>query len=138
MAANANPGSNIYTNYTGPNKYGSSPKDSNREAISYANAILTQDYTGRAMATPDATQDITSPTANLGASAIALTIPPNAVAVTIFSTAAFAFSEVGPAGGALSQSCAVPANTMVTLQLARQKFLYFTGTAALNFFFQTL
>jgi hypothetical protein len=138
MSGNATPGTNVWTAWPAPNKFGSSPKDSNREAIPYANAILTQDYTGRALSTPDPSQDVTSPTANLSTNAIALVIPPNAVTMTMQSTAAFQFSEVGPAGGALSQSYAQPAGVPITINVARQKFIYVTGTAALNFFFQTL
>lgn len=139
MAANANPDTtNVYTSANAPNKFGSPPNNSNRQPIAANSKILTQDFTGRALSTPDATQDVVSPTAVLTANAIALQIPPNAVTMTLISTAAFNFSEFGPAGGALTQSVAWPANTPVKIDVTRQKFLYATGTAALSFFFQTL
>jgi hypothetical protein len=138
MAASATPGTNVWTSNTAPNKLGSAPKDSNRESIPFASGIVTQDYTGRNASTPDATTDVTSPTAVLTANAIALIIPPNAVTITMNSTAAFAFGEVGPAGAPLTQSYLQPAGVPVTVNVARQKFLYVTGSAALNFFFQTL
>lgn len=144
--ANATPGSNVYqANAIGPNKYGGPPNNGNRQPLSHSNAILTQDYAGR-LAAPatnanpnaGAANDVISPTANLTANAIAITIPPNAVTITMVSSATFSFSEVGPAGGALSQSVAWPANTPVTLDVARQQFIYVTGTTPLSFFFQTL
>lgn len=139
MAANPNPDTtNVYTSATAPNKYGAPPNNGNRQPLAANNKILTQDYTGRALTVPDATQDVVSPTAALTANAIALQVPPNAVTATLISTAAFNFSEFGPAGGALTQSVAWPANTPVKLDVARQKFIYVTGTAALSFFFQTL
>lgn len=138
MAASATPGSNVWTSNTAPNKFGSAPKDSNRESIPYASAMGTQDYTGRSATPADATTDVVSPTATLTANAIALVIPPNAVSITMNSTAAFAFGEVGPAGAALTQSYTQPANVPITVNVARQKFLYVTGSVALNFFFQTL
>jgi hypothetical protein len=145
MAANPNPGSNTYLgNAIGPNKYGAAPNNSNREPLDEANGISTQDYTGRAVsatqANPNAgaASDIVSPTGVLTANAVALTIPPNAVTITIVITATFSFSEYGSAGAPLTQGCAWPANTPLTLEVARQQFLYVTGTTALNFFFQTL
>jgi ABC-type Fe3+-hydroxamate transport system substrate-binding protein len=139
MAANANPDTtNVYTSAQAPNKFGAPPNNSNRQPLSANSKILTQDYTGRALSTPDATQDVVSPTATLTTNALALQIPPNAVSMTMISTAAFNFSEFGPAGAPLTQSVVWPANTPVKVEVTRQKFMYVTGTAALSFFFQTL
>jgi hypothetical protein len=139
MAANPNPDTtNVYTKDSMPNKYGSPPTNGNRQPLNANNKMLTQDYTGRALATPDATQDITSPTAVLTANAVAITIPPNAVSMTMISTATFNFSEFGPAGAPLTQSVAWPANLPVTIDTARQQYMYVTGSAALSFYFQTL
>lgn len=138
MAANANPGSNVWTTAAGVNKYGAPPNNSNRQALNHNNAISTQDYTGRANTTPNAANDVVSPTATLTANAIQLVIPPNACTLTLVSTATFSFSEYGTAGSPLTQSVAWPGNTPVTLDVARQQYLYVTGTTALSFFFQTL
>lgn len=139
MAGNANPGNNVWTSYTGPNKYGAPPKNSNRAELGRDNAILTQDYTGRALTNPDPTQDITSPLALSGATtAQVLVIPPNATQVTLIGSAAFSFSEYGSAGSALTQSVSVPANTPVTFDTARMKNIYVAGTGNLSFWFQTL
>lgn len=142
MPANPNPGSNVYTAYTGPNKYGSSPKDSNREPINFSNAISTQDYTGRALATPDSTQDLTSPLAlGVTTNAVAITVPPNAVQMTLIGAVAFSISEFGTPGAALTQYASIPANSPIKLDMARIKTLYVAGTGttgALSFLFQTL
>lgn len=145
MAANANPGSNVFTaNAIGPNKYGAAPNNANRQALNQFNAISTQDYTGRlplaSNANPNAgaASDLVSPTATLTANASVLTIPPNAVTVTLVATAAFSFSEYGTAGSPLTQYVLWPANTPVTLEVARQEFLYLSGTTTVSFFFQTL
>jgi hypothetical protein len=42
MAASATPGTNVWTSNTAPNKFGSAPKDSNRESIPFASGVGTQ------------------------------------------------------------------------------------------------
>lgn len=143
--ANATPSQTAFwqANTIGPNKYGGPPNNGNRQPISKSNSIQTQDYTGRnnnaTNTNPDANaaSDLASPL-TLTANAQAIIIPPNAVSITLCSTATFSFSEVGPAGGALGQYVAWPANTPVTLETARLKQLFVTGTAGLSFFFQNL
>lgn len=140
MAANANPGSNVYTSdQMSPNKYGAPPNNSNHQPLNHDNGFITQDYTGRALATPDATQDLTSPLALSGATtAQAITVPPNATQVTLIGSAAFNISEYGTVGASLTQYAAIPANTPITLDTGRIKTLYVAGTGNLSFVFQTL
>lgn len=142
MPANATPGTNVYVSSAAPNKYGSSPKDSNREAINYANAMLTQDYTGRAAAAPNAANDLVSPltlSATAGFATV-IVIPPNAVSIQLSSTAAFNISEIGVGGAALTQYYTQPASAPVVIQLARQQYIYVSGgiSQVISFFFQTL
>jgi hypothetical protein len=146
MAANANPGSNVYTaNTIGPNKYGAPPNNGNRQPLGEANGFITQDYTGRlasaTKANPNAgaTSDNTSPLALTGATAAQLiVIPPNAINVTFIGSAAFNISETGTVGSALTQYVTWPASTPLTLSTARQQNLYVEGTGNLSFFFQYL
>lgn len=140
MAANATPGTNVYKNYTGPNKFGAPPNNSNRQALSVDNALLTQDFTGRALATPDATQDLTSPLTLSATVPTTVVVPPNATKVTIIGAVAVQVSEYYNGSGALVQYALIPANTPVTLEVARQQYLYLQGgsAGACSFFFQTL
>lgn len=145
MAANATPSQTPYwtANSIGPNKYGAPPNNGNRQALNQANSISTQDYTGRngnaTTANPDngAASDLASPL-TLTANAQAIIIPPNAISITLVSTATFSFSETGTVGSALTQYVAWPASTPVTLETARIKQLLVTGTTGLSFFFQVL
>lgn len=139
MAANANPGANVYGAITGPDKFGSAPNNANRQPVANDNAILTQDYTGRSATTPNAANDLTSPLALTGAtSAQAIIIPPNATKMYLIGSATFNMSEFGTVASALTQFATVPANTPIPIDVARQKTLYVEGTGNLSFFFQTL
>lgn len=139
MAANATPGTNVYTSYVGPNKFSAPPNNSNRQALNRDNAILTQDFSGRAQTPAAPTSDLTSPLALTGATtAQVITVPPNATKVTLIGSAAFDVSEYGTAAAALTQFATIPANTPISFDVARQKFIYVEGTGNLSFFFQTL
>lgn len=140
MSANATPGTNVWTNYSGPSKFSSAPPTSNRsQTVPADNAVLTQDFTGRAAATPNAANDQTSPLALSGATTVqTIVIPPNATKVTLIGSAAFNVSEYWTGSGALTQYAAIPASTPITLELARQQNLYVEGTGNLTFIFQTL
>lgn len=153
MAANTTPSKTPLwlANNTGRvNKYGAPPNNGNRQPLNEANSISTQDYTGRGNATTgenatntadaNAAADLASPL-TLTANAQTIVIPPNAVSITMVSTATFSFAEPGStnaAGGALGQYVAWPANTPVTLQTARISQLLVTGTTPLSFFFQIM
>jgi hypothetical protein len=137
MAANPNPGTNVWGTISGPNKFGAPPNNANRQAINFDNAISTQDYTGRHAGTPNAANDITSPLA-LASTAQVLVIPPNATRVTLIGSAAFSMSEFGTAAVALTQYVTVPANTPISIDVARQNFLYVQGTGNLSFYFSTM
>jgi hypothetical protein len=140
MAANPNPGTNVYSSEPqAPNKYGAPPNNGNRQALNHNNAISTQDFTGRAAATPNAANDLTSPLTMAGlTSAQVITIPPNACTMTLVGSATFNMSEFGTATAALVQYAAIPVGVQVTIDVARQQFLYVAGTGTLSFFFQTL
>jgi hypothetical protein len=137
------------------NKYAAPPNNGNRQPLSQTNTISTQDYTGRsapviganAVSTqanpqPDANaaNDLSSPitlSATIGNSTL-LVIPPNAINITLVSTAAFNFSEVGTGGAALTQYVTWPPNTPVTIETARISQLLVSGTGVsqlLSFFF---
>lgn len=129
------------------NKYGAPPNNGNRQPLNQTNTISTQDYTGRGNATTgenatktidaNASADLISPL-TLTSSAQAIIIPPNAISITMVSTATFSFGEPGTtniAGSALGQSVAWPASVPVTIETARISQLLVTGTTALSFFF---
>lgn len=150
MAANATPSKTPVwqaNNIGQVNKYGAPPNNSNRQPLNQTNTVSTQDYTGRGSATlgENATGTIDANAANdqpsplgISATAVALVIPPNAVNVTLVSTATFSFSETGTVGSALTQYVAWPANTPITIETARIKQLLVQPTAALSFFFSIM
>lgn len=114
------------------NWFGSAPNNSNRAEVAYANWIQTQDAT--------AGTNLVSPLTLSATTVTTIAIPQNATTITLIGAAPFSFSEQ-PGTSSLTQSVAVPANTPITLQVARQANLYVlapTGTPALSFFFQTL
>lgn len=129
------------------NKFTAPPNTANHFSISQSNTISTQDYTGRGsltlgenatgIADANAVADLISPL-TLTANAQTIVIPPNAVTITLVSTATFSFAEPGTtnvAGGALAQYVAWPANTPLKIDTARISQLLVTGTTALSFFF---
>lgn len=139
MAANTTPGTNVYGSEGNPGKYGAPPNNGNRAPINRDNAILTQDYTGRAQTPAAPASDLVSPLALSGATTAQLiVIPPNATQITMIGSAAFTFSEFGTAGAALTQYASWPANVPVSLDVGRMKNLFVAGTGNLSFFFQTL
>lgn len=141
MAANPNPGTNVFTAWGGPNKYGAAPPTANRaQPVDANNAFVSQDYTGRAAGTPNAANDQTSPLALTGATTVqTIAIPQNATAIVLIGSAAFNFSEYWSGSGALVQYVAWPSGVPTPpIDVARQQFLYVEGTGNLSFYFPTL
>jgi hypothetical protein len=110
---------------TSPNNTAGLPVDSNRVAIQAGNFMQSQDATG----TP-----VVSPTTNMSASGVALTVPQSAVRFTINSTVA---TQVGE-DSTYAQGFTVPAATSQTFDVANQAFVYVkpsNGTNVTQFYF---
>jgi hypothetical protein len=106
--------------------FGGQIQDSNRVAVAgITNGILTNDAT----ATP-----VVSPVAVSAGINTILKVPTAAISVTLIASAALNVSELS----AFTQFATIPANTPVTIQLAKQKFLYMQGAATVSFFFNVL
>lgn len=105
----------------GNQTFGSLVQDQNRvEMTGYsANFTISQDAT----ASP-----VTSPVTNMSASGATLTIPANAVSVTISSTVA---TQVGE-DSSYAQGLNIPANNMYTYPCARQAFVYLKPSSGTN------
>jgi hypothetical protein len=60
--------------------------------------------------------------------------------MTIIGAVAVQISEYWTGSGALTQYALVPANTPVTIEVARQQYVYLQGgsAGACSFYFQTL
>lgn len=128
MANATQPQSNKIEAFGSVNWYGNAPNNSNRQPVDATNFIQTQD------ATPGT--NIISPV-TVGTTPTVITIPQNAVKITLVGASAFQFSEVA----AMTQFAMQPSGASVTLNVARQLYLYLnaaTGTSVVSFFFSTL
>lgn len=106
--------------------FGSQTQDSNRISIQgIENGFITNDGT----ATP-----VVSPVAVSAGINTVLTVPKSAVSVTIIPSAALNVSELA----AFTQYATIPANTAVTIDVARQKFVYLQGAASASFYFSLI
>lgn len=108
--------------------FGSLVNDQNRIGLTGAtgNSVQSQDAT----ATP-----VTSPATNMSASGVTLTVPANAVQFTINSTVTIQIGE----DGSYAQGLNVPANTLYTIDCARQQYIYLkpsSGTNTVSFQFK--
>lgn len=129
MANALQPASNKAEAFGSVNWYGAAPNNSNRQSVPFTNYVQTQDAT-----TPI---NLVSPLAVLVGAVTPLVIPQNAVTVTLISSAAVAVSELAGTTS-LTQYFTVPANTPVTLNVARQLNLYLLGAATVSFYFAIL
>lgn len=106
--------------------FGSQVIDSNRIAIQgVASGISTVDATATPLVSP----------ITLSATTTTLTVPANAISLTIIASTAAASVSEDPA---FASSVSVPANTSLTLNMARQKFVYLRGTTATSFLFSII
>jgi hypothetical protein len=106
--------------------FGPSVNDGNRVAIvGTTNGINTND----GAATP-----VLSPVAVSAGVNTVITVPGNALSITIIASAAVNVSEVV----GFTQFATIPANVPTTINVARQKFLYFQGASTLSFIFNIL
>lgn len=109
----------------GGNIYGSSVNDGNRQAlVGVGNRMQTRDGT----ATP-----VASPLAMTG-STQTLTVPPNAISITFLpNTASVNVSE----DSTMSTYFTIPTSALLTITLARQQYIYLSGTSpdTVEFFF---
>ena len=101
--------------------FGSLVQDQNRIGLTGAtgNSVLSQDAT----ASP-----VTSPVTNMSGSGVTLTVPANAVQFTINSTVTIQIGE----DGSYAQGLNVPANTLYTIDCARQQYIYLKPTNGTN------
>lgn len=107
------------------NNFAGQAVDGNRVAMSYANAMVSQDATG----TP-----VVSPVTNMSGSGVTLVVPQNAVRFTINSTVA---TQVGE-DSSFAQGFTVPANTSQTFDVAQQATISVkpsSGTNTTSFYF---
>ena len=108
--------------------FGSLVQDQNRIGLTGAtgNSVQSQDAT----ATP-----VTSPVTNMSGSGVTLTVPANAVQFTVNSTVTIQIGE----DGSYAQGLNVPANTLYTIDCARQQYIYLkpsSGTNTVSFQFK--
>jgi hypothetical protein len=105
--------------------FSNQPVDGGRVSMGYANSIQSQDDT----ATP-----VTSPVTNMSNSGAALTVPPNAVRLTINSTVAILVGE----DASYAQGINVPANTLFSIDCADMANVYLkpsSATSTVSFIF---
>ena len=108
--------------------FGSLVQDQNRIGLTGAtgNSVLSQDAT----ASP-----VTSPVTNMSGSGVTLTVPANAVQFTVNSSVTIQIGE----DGSYAQGLNVPANTLYTIDCARQQYIYLkpsNGTNTVSFQFK--
>jgi len=108
--------------------FGSLVQDQNRIGLTGAtgNSVLSQDAT----ASP-----VTSPVTNMSVSGVTLTVPANAVQFTVNSSVTIQIGE----DGSYAQGLNVPANTLYTIDCARQQYIYLkpsNGTNTVSFQFK--
>ena len=100
--------------------FGGSVTDGNRVAMTgFPNYTVSQDITG----TP-----VTSPVTNMSGSGAALTVPLNAVSVTVESTVIMQIGE----DSSYAQGLNIPASTLYTYPCARQAFVYLKPSSGTN------
>jgi len=101
--------------------FGSLVQDQNRIGLTGAtgNSVQSQDAT----ATP-----VTSPVTNMSGSGVTLTVPANAVQFTVNSTVTIQIGE----DGSYAQGLNVPANTLYTIDCARQQYIYLLPSSGTN------
>ena len=108
--------------------FGSLVQDQNRIGLTGA--------TGNSVQSQDATASpVTSPVTNMSGSGVTLTVPANAVQFTINSTVLIQIGE----DGSYAQGLNVPANTLYTIDCARQQYIYLlpsSGTNTVSFQFK--
>jgi len=108
--------------------FGSLVQDQNRIGLTGA--------TGNSVQSQDATASpVTSPVTNMSGSGVTLTVPANAVQFTINSTVTIQIGE----DGSYAQGLNVPANTLYTIDCARQQYIYLlpsSGTNTVSFQFK--
>ena len=71
---------------------------------------------------------VTSPATNMSGSGVALTVPPNAVSLTINSTVTTQIGE----DSSYAQGLNIPANTLYNYPCARQQFIYLKPSSGTN------
>jgi hypothetical protein len=133
MASATQPASSKGTALNPAGAIGTPPQDSSRIPVAAFNYFQTQD------ATPGGT-NLVSPLTLSSTAVTTLVVPTNAVKVTLIGGAAFQVSEVAGTTS-LSQYATIPANTPITLDVARLQYVYLiapTGTPAVSFIFSTL
>lgn len=101
------------------NNFAGQAVDGNRVAMSYANAMVSQDATG----TP-----VVSPVTNMSGSGVTLVVPQNAVRFTINSTVACQVGE----DSSFAQGINVTANTAQTFDVAQQATISIKPSSATN------
>jgi len=114
----------------GTQSFGSLVQDQNRVEMTgtTGNTVISQDATG----TP-----VTSPVTNMSASGAALTVPTNAVQLTINSTVSIQIGE----DSSYAQGLLIPANTLWTIDCARMTSVYLkpsNGTNTVYFQFKVV
>jgi len=114
----------------GTQSFGSLVQDQNRVEMTgtTGNTVVSQDAT----ATP-----VTSPVTNMSASGAALTVPTNAVQLTINSTVSIQIGE----DSSYAQGLLIPANTLWTIDCARMTSVYLkpsNGTNTVYFQFKVV
>lgn len=110
------------------NMFGAPPNNSNRQPIGNDNYIQTNDAT-----LPD---NLLSPQ-TVPTTPLQLKTPRNATTIIIIAAAALRVSEVAD----MSQYALIPANTPITLDVARQGSIWLAapaGTVVTSFIYQTL
>jgi len=114
----------------GTQSFGSLVQDQNRVEMTgtTGNTVISQDATG----TP-----VTSPVTNMSASGAALTVPTNAVQLTINSTVSIQIGE----DSSYAQGLLIPANTLWIIDCARMTSVYLkpsNGTNTVYFQFKVV
>lgn len=114
-----------YTRNVPAQPIGGQIMDGNRIAVSATSGFYTNDSSG----TP-----VISPVAVAAGVNTVLTIPQAAISVTLIPSAALNISELS----AFTQFATLPANSVTTIDVAKQKFLYLQGAATVSFIFNVL
>lgn len=114
-----------YTRNVRTQPIGGQIMDGNRIAVQVTSGFNTNDAT----ATP-----VVSPVAVAAGVNTILTIPQNAMSVTLISSAALNVSELS----AFTQYATIPANTVVEIDVAKQKYIYLQGAATVSFLFNLI
>jgi hypothetical protein len=108
--------------------FGSLVQDQNRIGLTGA--------TGNSVQSIDATATpVKSPVTNMSGSGVTLTVPANAIQFTINSTVTIQIGE----DSSYAQGLNVPANTLYTIDCARQQYIYLlpsSGTNTVSFQFK--